>query len=188
MHSINDAFSTDPYFFAPLENAAYGPSTVPPQLFSDPPPIDTFDLSWIKTNYQLLDDTPFANPFLPLHPFETSWFADSEASSFPPLNDFQYRGSFRNRPAVCPSAPNLETNVPAVTNTTPTRRVQKGKRKDEQTRIKFLQSDKHIVSFTEARVTCAGCYRSIKLDTRNGARYYPGFWVRHRGKCKGVAK
>ena len=179
MQSANDA---DPYFFASPEIASYGPSTVPPQLFSDPP-IETFDLSWLSppaTNLDLLYDTPFANSFLPVHLFETSWFADSATSKIPPLNDFQHRDSFHSQPIPLPSASVSETRS-SVTHVTPKRRVQKGRRQSEEDRIKLLQNDKYVVSFTEARVTCAGCQKTIKLDTRNGAR---GFWVSHRGKSK----
>ena len=184
MQSANNTFSSDPYF-APLENAAYGPSTVPPQLFPNPPPVESFDLSWPSpppaTN--LLYNTPFPNLF-PLHPFETPWFAESAASQFPPLDNNQHGCSFQ--PVPLPSA--SSTGSSAETHITPTRRVRNGKRRGEETRIEILQNDKYVIAFTEAQVTCAGCHKPIKLDTRNGARHYPGFWVKHRGICKGIKK
>ena len=186
MEPANDAFSTDPYFFLP-EIASYGPSTVPPQLLNDPP--IEFDLSWLSlplvTNPDLLYDTPFANSLPPVDPFETSWFAESTTSKFPPLNGFLHGNSLQPAPVTPPSR---SPGPSAVTQIAPKRRVQKGKRRGEEDRIKLMQNDKFIVSFTEARVICAGCQQSIKLDTRNGARYYPGLWVRHRGICKSVAK
>jgi len=186
MQSANYDFSTDPYFFPLFDTAVYGTSTVPPQLLPDPPLIETFDISCLSppTNH-LLNDTPLPNPFVP---FETTWF-DLASSSLPPLNNFLHRGSFHNQPAPLPFASGSEmTGMTGSHSTTPTRRVQNGSRRNEEERIEYLRNDKFIVSFTKARVTCAGCKKTIKLDTRNGARHYPGFWVRHREICKGVKK
>ncbi|KAG2153732.1 uncharacterized protein EDB93DRAFT_1134406 [Suillus bovinus] len=33
-------------------------------------------------------------------------------------------------------------------------------------------------------VTCRGCHKVIIIDQRS--RYYPGLWVKHRGKCPGI--
>ena len=37
-------------------------------------------------------------------------------------------------------------------------------------------------------MTCSGCMKRIKLDSRNRARYYPGFWLKHKGICPGVTE
>jgi len=49
-----------------------------------------------------------------------------------------------------------------------------------------LKNDEYVLSFTATRVKCAGCLKEIKLDSRDGARFYPGFWQRHKRRCKGV--
>ena len=56
----------------------------------------------------------------------------------------------------------------------------------EEARIAFLENDKLVGSFTEALVTCSGCAKSIKLDTRDGARFYVTAWERHRRRCKKI--
>src|SRR5258707_3533569 len=148
MQSANNTFSTDPYF-APLENAAYGPSTVPLQQFPNPPPVESFDLSWSSpppaTN--LLYNTPFPNLF-PLHPFETPWFAESAASQFPPLDNNQHGCSFQ--PVPLPSA--SSTGSSAETHITPTRRVRNGKRRGEETPVP-LPSASSTDSSAEIHIT-----------------------------------
>ena len=37
-------------------------------------------------------------------------------------------------------------------------------------------------------MVCAGCNKTIQLDKRNGARYYPHFWAKHKKICVGVAE
>ena len=32
-------------------------------------------------------------------------------------------------------------------------------------------------------VVCAGCGKTIQLDKRKNARYYPSFWVKHKRRC-----
>ena len=102
---------------------------------------------------------PFANPF------ETScqWFADSGASSLPPLNDLQ-DGVFLPQ-QTSPSPICIELRVRSIVQ--PTRRVPKGKCRSEETRIR--QNDEYVASFTEARVIYAGPY---SWNTRNDARHY----------------
>ena len=60
------------------------------------------------------------------------------------------------------------------------------KRQCEEERFKVLESDIYVLSFGETWVKCRGCKKKIKLDSREGARYYTGFWVRHRKGCKGI--
>ena len=69
---------------------------------------------------------------------------------------------------------------------TPGRKAGNQKRRREEERIKVFENDKCILSFKETWVTCKGCRKIIKLDSRDGARYYPGFWVKHRKRCNGV--
>jgi len=179
MQSTNTVFSTDAYYFDLVRN---GELTVPPHLFPNPPPNETLDPWFITPNNldHLLHDTSIPNPFLPQHSFESSWFADSITSSFP-HNHNRYFQPTNFQPTVSGS----ETGS-AVSIIPPARRVQKGSRRCEAKRIKSLQNDEYVDSFTEARANCAGCKKSIKLDTRDGARFYPGFWLKHRGRCKKV--
>jgi hypothetical protein len=77
-----------------------------------------------------------------------------------------------------------------MTPSTPTvqRRADKKSRLSKEQRINFLQNDEYVLSFTEARVCCAGCLKQIKLDGRNGAEYYLRFWGIHRDRCSGVTE
>jgi len=65
-------------------------------------------------------------------------------------------------------------------------RVRNKEHRREKERKKVLQDDKFILSFKDTWVTCRGCGKIIKLDSRNGARYYPGFWEKHKKRCDGV--
>jgi len=56
----------------------------------------------------------------------------------------------------------------------------------ELERAKIMQKDEYILSFTETTATCAGCMKKIKLDSRDGARFYPGFWYNHKRRCQTV--
>ena len=84
----------------------------------------------------------------------------------------------RRRRSVKPSA------KPSVRKT----RVRNRERLNEEGRIKLLQGDEYIMSFGATWVTCSGCRKRIKLDSRKRARYYPGFWVKHKGICPGVTE
>ncbi|KAJ7107146.1 hypothetical protein C8R43DRAFT_963193 [Mycena crocata] len=53
-------------------------------------------------------------------------------------------------------------------------------------RIAALESDPMVYSFEETRVICGGCKRPIRMDGRS--LYYPGLWIKHRGRCVGVQK
>ena len=53
-------------------------------------------------------------------------------------------------------------------------------------RCKALQNDEYVLAFTEITVTCAGCMKDLKLDSRDGARYYAGFWEKHKRRCQSV--
>jgi hypothetical protein len=69
-----------------------------------------------------------------------------------------------------------------VQRTRPRHNLNEGQRRNR------LQNDEDVLSFCPTHVTCAGCGTTIKLDDRNGARYYPTFWLRHKGLCAGVEK
>jgi hypothetical protein len=66
--------------------------------------------------------------------------------------------------------------------------AQKRTHYSEEQRIKILQNDEYVVSFSKISVTCSGCQKQIKLDDRKGAKYYLSFWVKHKKGCSGVAK
>jgi len=111
--------------------------------------------------------------FLPFHGFSMdSYTAYPEKVASTSLSD----DSKGDHPSAIPAT------KPPVRKT----RVQNRKRLGEEGRIEFLQNDEYILSFRETRVTCAGCRKKIRLDSRNGARYYPGFWLKHKDRCSGV--
>jgi len=165
MQSTAFVVSTDSYYFP---HAGYG------QLPTVPTPIETFDPpQWFSPPIHP-PHSYFPNQFLP---FEAPWFAESATSNLP-LHDDSH-----DQPAG-QSTSSPETTESAASPTTPTHRVQKGKRQCEAKRINTLQNDEYVESFTGTRVICVACHKSIKLDTRDGARFYPGFWLKHRGRCK----
>ncbi|KAJ7129881.1 hypothetical protein C8R43DRAFT_1134144 [Mycena crocata] len=53
-------------------------------------------------------------------------------------------------------------------------------------RIAGLQMDPMVYSFTSTEVVCGGCKRRIKTDGRS--LYYPGLFIKHRGRCVEVQK
>jgi len=73
---------------------------------------------------------------------------------------------------------------PEIPITSPVRKT----RRSEGERIKIFQEDQLVLSFGRTWVKCRGCGKTIKLDSRNGARYYPSFWQKHKKKCKGKMK
>ncbi len=110
-----------------------------------------------------------------------------------PLQDFSV-DSHTVHPRVTPAS--LSENIrrrrssvkpgtkPSVRRT----RVRNRMRLGVEGRIEFLQNDEYVTSFGATWVTCSGCRKIIKLDSRDGARYYPGFWVKHKGLCQGVTE
>jgi len=60
------------------------------------------------------------------------------------------------------------------------------RRKKENQRIQELENDEYTEDVQPTSVKCRGCQKAISLDKRS--RYYPGLWVKHRGKCRGILK
>jgi hypothetical protein len=60
------------------------------------------------------------------------------------------------------------------------RRKREGERKED------LENDEYTGDVRPTSVRCRGCDKVICLDKRS--RYYPGLWVKHRGKCPGILK
>jgi len=60
------------------------------------------------------------------------------------------------------------------------RKKKEGERKEE------LENDEYTEDVQPTSVWCRGCQKAISLDKRS--RYYPGLWVKHRGKCPGILK
>ena len=67
-----------------------------------------------------------------------------------------------------------------------TRHVQRAKRLTVEERLFTLSHDEYVIDFNEVQVTCSGCESPIKLDRRDGAKFYLGLWNRHKRRCKGV--
>ncbi|KAG1866916.1 hypothetical protein F4604DRAFT_1778151 [Suillus subluteus] len=59
-------------------------------------------------------------------------------------------------------------------------------RKKESERKEELENDEYTQDVQPTSVWCRGCQKAISLDKRS--RYYPGLWVKHRGKCPGILK
>lgn len=55
----------------------------------------------------------------------------------------------------------------------------------EQRRLE-LEQDEYAKNITTNSVVCGGCHKEISLDKRS--KYYPGLWVKHRGKCPSIEK
>ncbi|KIK95064.1 hypothetical protein PAXRUDRAFT_141569 [Paxillus rubicundulus Ve08.2h10] len=60
------------------------------------------------------------------------------------------------------------------------------KRKTENQRKLELEEDEYTSDVTATSVVCVGCNKKISLDKRS--RYYPGLWLKHRGKCPDIEK
>ncbi|KAG1821819.1 uncharacterized protein BJ212DRAFT_1297129 [Suillus subaureus] len=59
-------------------------------------------------------------------------------------------------------------------------------RQKEDKRKGDLENDEYTEDVQPTSVWCRGCQKAISLDKRS--RYYPGLWVKHRGKCPGILK
>jgi hypothetical protein len=60
------------------------------------------------------------------------------------------------------------------------------RRQTEDERKETLEIDEYTDHVQPTSVRCRGCDKVICLDKRS--RYYPGLWVKHRGKCRGILK
>ncbi|KAJ7617724.1 hypothetical protein FB45DRAFT_932530 [Roridomyces roridus] len=49
-----------------------------------------------------------------------------------------------------------------------------------------LQADEWTAAVDIQRVLCRGCGGTTLLDQREGMRYYPGAWNKHRGRCRKI--
>ncbi|KAG2153735.1 uncharacterized protein EDB93DRAFT_1134451 [Suillus bovinus] len=58
------------------------------------------------------------------------------------------------------------------------------RRKKEDERKQELEDDEYTEDVQPTSVTCCGCHKVITIDQRS--RYYPGLWLKHRGKCPGI--
>ncbi|KAG2083836.1 hypothetical protein BD769DRAFT_1397883 [Suillus cothurnatus] len=60
------------------------------------------------------------------------------------------------------------------------------RRKKEDQRKQELEDDEYTEDVQPKSVRCRGCQKAISLDKRS--RYYPGLWVKHRGKRPRILK
>lgn len=60
------------------------------------------------------------------------------------------------------------------------------KRRTLEQRKLELEQDEYAKNVTMKSVVCGGCYKEISLDKRS--KYYPGLWLKHRGKCPSIEK
>ena len=66
------------------------------------------------------------------------------------------------------------------------RRLQRVKRLSVEERYQQLKDDDYVLGFNAVEVKCSGCEGVIKLDRRDGAKYYLGLWHKHKRSCRGV--
>jgi hypothetical protein len=57
---------------------------------------------------------------------------------------------------------------------------------DEGIRKRSLENDDWSLDVTPTSVKCCACGRTVSLDKRS--RYYPGLWLKHRGKCMEIKR
>ena len=147
----------------------YPPLTLPPNTstqFIQPLPLP------LSINSATLSDLPWLNgPSPSFAPHTIS------VSGVPHENE-----ALEANPKVLPKKRRGSCQRSAILSTT----NQRKKFLRELKRFKVMQKDKYIFSFTETTATCAGCTKEIKLDSRDGARFYPGFWYNHKRRCKDV--
>lgn len=60
------------------------------------------------------------------------------------------------------------------------------KRRTLEQRKWELEQDEYAKNITMKSVVCGGCHKEISLDKRS--KYYPGLWLKHRGKCPSIEK
>ncbi|KIJ65370.1 hypothetical protein HYDPIDRAFT_187193 [Hydnomerulius pinastri MD-312] len=82
--------------------------------------------------------------------------------------------------------PEPSGELPAVQKTTWVTSGWERKRKTEVQRKLELEEDQYASNVTATSVVCLGCHKEISLDKRS--RYYPGLWIKHRGKCPDIEK
>jgi len=138
--------------------------------------------------------TSFYPHLLPLPSSSTSFYLPNPSTSFyPPLplplsinsamlsdlpeHTISTRGAPHDKalmanPKVPPKKKRGSRRRYAILSTT----NQRKKFLRELERYKILQKDEYILAFTCTTATCAGCTKEIELDSRDGARFYPGFW------------
>jgi hypothetical protein len=90
-----------------------------------------------------------------------------------------------------PSPPPLAPEGLSVENSNRDDEVSAGghkrrKRRKENKRKQELEEDEYTEDVQPKSVKCRGCQKTIRLDKRS--RYYPGLWIKHRGKCRGIRK
>lgn len=92
-------------------------------------------------------------------------------------------------PPVAPeegSSSNLVAeSVSSPSNTWISEGCERKRRTLEQRKLE-LEQDEHAKNITTKSVVCGGCYKEISLDKRS--KYYPGLWLKHRGKCPSIEK
>jgi hypothetical protein len=60
------------------------------------------------------------------------------------------------------------------------------KRLNEDERRASLEHDAYVMFFDAKTVICSGCFKKIKLDGRDHARFYTTNWYNHKARCLGV--
>ena len=172
-----------------------------PTLYGGPTPL--FDLSWldhpIPNVPQGHTTSGHANGYpIPLHA-PTTYNLDSGLTPLFDISRFDYttpsihtvphepENSRPQSPYVpLHNPPRGPTPIPRRSVRPRTAPNKRQKRLNEFERFTRLQNDEDVTDFNEGEVLCAGCGGWTKLDTRNGATYYAGFWLKHKWICRSV--
>jgi len=194
----------------PLPNSStlFGPSHPPPSSsnssiqFNSPIPSAPISntsfcphLTFSPTNSYTMFKSPlpsspnpstFYAPLLPPPPNPSTLFdpplylpPSTNSATLPDLSCFpiHVKGIFPKK-----KSPTRQKSGSAIPNTL----NQRKKLLRELKRLEVLQNDEYILALTGTTVTCAGCMKEIKLDSRDGAWFYPGFWHKHKRRCQSV--
>jgi len=185
-------------------------SSIPEPVPSEIDEVVSYPSTYDPSNFLPLQGfSMFASSSIPepvVDPSETdpNGIVNNEAWNFPWYlkayhhTNLPLQGSSRDRdtahPQVIPASPadnirnRYSSAIPAAKPSVRKTRIRNRQRLGEEGRIEYLQNDAYVMSFGETWVICAGCGKTIQLDSRKGARYYAGFWLAHKKLCSGVKK
>lgn len=170
-----DAFLAGNMNFNPLQNdPAFlfdlrplpKPFLTPPDTFPLPVhPIPQWDLSFLDTGITIPCNFPLVKGFDTTAAFSAMQGGSQILDSTNPPNPNHVQRSAR--------LPAAQTIV---------REARKWTQYSEEEKIQILQNDEYVISFSKTSVTCSGCQKAIRSDSRKGARYYLGFWGEAAGE------
>lgn len=96
---------------------------------------------------------------------------------FPPFHRFDIMPRHSTRNSQSSDCTRTRTRSSCARTARP--RGNDTKNKTEEQRIAYLKSSRYAKSVSEQGVDCAACEKHIKLDKRNGYKYYAENWTKH---------